>query len=55
MRALYWASYLLSAPFFTLSWVAYGAAWVLDYAGATVHDQTTLRVWRVLHYRSLKE
>lgn len=51
MKLLYWLSYIPTAPFFALSWLAYGLAWLLDFIGGTIHDQTTYRAWCVLHKR----
>lgn len=51
MKLLYWLSWIPTAPFFALSWVFYGIAWLLTFIGNTIHDQTTWRAWRVLHRR----
>ncbi len=55
MRVLYWLSFIPTAPFFALSWVAYGLAYLLNFIGEAIHDQTTYRAWRVLHFRACKQ
>ncbi len=51
MKALYYLSYVLSAPFWALSWVCFGVAFGLCAIGGFLHDLTTYRAWLVLHRR----
>lgn len=51
MKTLYYLSFVLSAPFYAVAWALYGISAAFDWVGATIHDKTTYRVWRVLHAR----
>lgn len=54
MKLLYYASYLLTAPFWALGWLFYGLSFVFDWIGSFIHDQTTYWIWLVIHNRNLK-
>lgn len=54
MKLLYYASYVLSAPFYSMSWILYGTSWLFQFVGDAIHDQTTYRAWRVLHIRACR-
>ena len=51
MKLLYYASYVLSAPFFALSWVLYGMSYGISWVGNIIHDYTTYKAWLVLQRR----
>ena len=52
MKTLYYASYVLSAPFYAVAWVLYGASWMINGIGDAIHDATTCKAWLVLHRRA---
>ena len=51
MKFLYYASYVLSAPFFAVSWVFLMSSYLICWIGNTIHEGTTYRAWLVLHRR----
>lgn len=51
MRMLYYVSYVLSAPFFLVAWIAYGVAYCFSLIGDVIFDATTGRIWSLLHRR----
>ena len=48
---LYYASFILSAPFYALAWVSYWATYGISWVGDVIFDATTCRIWLVLHLR----
>jgi hypothetical protein len=51
MKLLYYSSYILTAPFYAVSWCFYAAAWSFNFLGDALHDATTYKAWLVLHHR----
>jgi hypothetical protein len=52
MKMLYYASYVLSAPFYAVAWVFYWAAYCVSWIADAIFDATTCRAWTVLHRRA---
>lgn len=52
MIALYYASHILSAPFYLLAWLFYWAAHAMSWIGDLIFGATTYTAWRVLHRRA---
>lgn len=53
MKLLYYASYILTAPFWALGWLLYGLSFAFDWIGGFIHDKTTYQIWLVLHRRNI--
>ena len=52
MKLLYYVSYVLSAPFYSVAWVCYWAAYCFSWFGDVIFDATTGKVWMVMHRRA---
>ncbi len=46
MKLLYYSTYILTAPFYAVSWVFYAAAWSFNVIGDALHDATTYKLHR---------
>jgi len=52
VKFLYYASYVLSAPFYAAAWVFFWLSYPLSWIGDVIHDATTVKAWTVLHRRA---
>ena len=51
IRLLYWLSYIPTAPFYAVSWVAFWIAQSFNWVGDWIHSHSTYKLWLVLHQR----
>ena len=54
MKLLFYLSYVLTAPFYALSFVLVLLGRAACWMGDVIHEGTTYRAWRVLHRRRVE-
>ncbi len=51
MKLLYWISFIPLWPFYVVGILCAGLAFLCEMAAGLIHDETTYRIWLVLHKR----
>jgi len=55
VKLLYYVSYVLSAPFYLVSWIFYGLTFISEWVGDMIFDNTTNKLWLIMFRRALKK